>query len=85
MKGTNICIDCGADLLRVGRRHQCDKKLVVVIPSTTYEHRQAGKRRKYQRELMREIRAKRKALKAKQKGPQEPSDPRLARTDIETV
>ena len=65
LQNTSKCKDCGADLLRVGKRHICDRKLIVAIPPTTYEYRNKGKRRKYQRELMKQVRARRKALKAK--------------------
>ena len=69
---TSICPDCGANLLLVGKRHQCDRKLIVAMEPTTYEYRSPKARRKYQRELMR---ARRKALKAKANQPAAPLPP----------
>jgi hypothetical protein len=59
--GTDKCPDCGLSLLIVGKRHQCDRRLIVAMEATTYLHRTPKQRRKYQRELMR---ARRSALKA---------------------
>jgi hypothetical protein len=64
LRNTDKCPECGLSLLIVGKRHQCDRRLIVAMEATTYLHRTPRQRRKYQRELMRQRRAALKAAAA---------------------